>query len=235
MARSGRMSVSTMPKPEKMAPATKYGGKMVVCQPGHERHREVEGDDRVDGEDERGRDAGQDQVRHLVVAPVAARAAPAHGEEPVDPGPERLADRGEPVAHGRQVGDHAHVPEEHRDRAVGRDREHVPLERRAEVLPDVVRVRQREEEPGVPHAADVEHREDARADDGEDRHGLGRAVDRGAPLLAQEAQDRRDERPGVADADPEDEVDDVPRPVDRVAVAPDADAGRDQVDDARRP
>ena len=28
------MSVSTMPKPEKMAPATKYGGKMVVCQPG---------------------------------------------------------------------------------------------------------------------------------------------------------------------------------------------------------
>ena len=23
-----------MPKPEKMAPATKYGGKIVVCQPG---------------------------------------------------------------------------------------------------------------------------------------------------------------------------------------------------------
>src|SRR5215211_13676 len=27
-------SVCTMAKPEKMAPATKYGGKMVVCQPG---------------------------------------------------------------------------------------------------------------------------------------------------------------------------------------------------------
>ena len=26
--------VSTMAKPEKIAPATKYGGKMVVCQPG---------------------------------------------------------------------------------------------------------------------------------------------------------------------------------------------------------
>jgi hypothetical protein len=25
---------TTMAKPEKMAPATKYGGKMVVCQPG---------------------------------------------------------------------------------------------------------------------------------------------------------------------------------------------------------
>src|SRR5512143_1481425 len=28
------MSVSTIAKPEKMAPATKYGGKIVVCQPG---------------------------------------------------------------------------------------------------------------------------------------------------------------------------------------------------------
>ena len=32
--RAGIISVSTMPKPEKMAPATKYGGKIVVCQPG---------------------------------------------------------------------------------------------------------------------------------------------------------------------------------------------------------
>jgi hypothetical protein len=28
------MSVSTIPKPEKIAPATKYGGKIVVCHPG---------------------------------------------------------------------------------------------------------------------------------------------------------------------------------------------------------
>src|SRR3954463_4485968 len=28
------ISVMTMPKPEKIAPATKYGGKIVVCQPG---------------------------------------------------------------------------------------------------------------------------------------------------------------------------------------------------------
>src|SRR3954465_4272161 len=32
--RSGIISVSTIAKPEKMAPATKYGGKIVVCQPG---------------------------------------------------------------------------------------------------------------------------------------------------------------------------------------------------------
>ena len=28
------ISVNTIAKPEKIAPATKYGGKMVVCQPG---------------------------------------------------------------------------------------------------------------------------------------------------------------------------------------------------------
>ena len=28
------ISVITIAKPEKMAPATKYGGKIVVCQPG---------------------------------------------------------------------------------------------------------------------------------------------------------------------------------------------------------
>src|SRR3569623_2121875 len=30
--RSGSSSVSTIAKPEKMAPATKYGGKIVMCQ-----------------------------------------------------------------------------------------------------------------------------------------------------------------------------------------------------------
>ena len=33
--RMGIMSVSTIPKPENTAPATKYGGKIVVCQPGN--------------------------------------------------------------------------------------------------------------------------------------------------------------------------------------------------------
>jgi hypothetical protein len=32
--RAGIDSVSTIAKPEKIAPATKYGGKIVVCQPG---------------------------------------------------------------------------------------------------------------------------------------------------------------------------------------------------------
>jgi len=33
-SRAGTASVTTIANPEKMAPATKYGGKIVVCQPG---------------------------------------------------------------------------------------------------------------------------------------------------------------------------------------------------------
>ena len=33
-SRAGIASVNTMAKPEKIAPATKYGGKIVVCHPG---------------------------------------------------------------------------------------------------------------------------------------------------------------------------------------------------------
>jgi hypothetical protein len=62
-------------------------------------------------------------------------------------------------------------------------------------------------------------------------HGLGEAVDRRPPLLAEEKQDGRDERAGVADADPPDEVDDVERPADGDVVAPDADAGQQELAD----
>jgi hypothetical protein len=34
LVRAGTISVSTIAKPLKIAPATKYGGKIVVCQPG---------------------------------------------------------------------------------------------------------------------------------------------------------------------------------------------------------
>ena len=44
-----------------------------------------------------------------------------------------------------------------------RDGEDVPFERRAEILPDVVRIGQREQVPRHPHAADVKHGEDRRA------------------------------------------------------------------------
>ena len=51
---------------------------------GDDRRGEVERNDRVDGEDQRRRERGEDQVRALVVLPVAVRAAPAEREEAVD-------------------------------------------------------------------------------------------------------------------------------------------------------
>ena len=88
--------------------------------------------------------------------------------------------------------------------------------------------------PGHPDAADVDAGINARAHDGEDGHRLRRAVDAGGPALAREIKNGGDHRSGVADADPEDEVGDVPRPVGRVVFAPDADAGGDEIKDAER-
>ena len=69
--RAGIISVSTIAKPLKMAPATKYGGKIVVCQPGSWDDREVEGDDRVHREHQRRREGSEEQVGPLVDVPVA--------------------------------------------------------------------------------------------------------------------------------------------------------------------
>ena len=81
---SGSASVSTIAKPEKMAPATKYGGKIVVCQPGMMRDGEVEATRRCAPRDQRRRQAGEQQVRRLVALPVPRRAAPAEREHAVD-------------------------------------------------------------------------------------------------------------------------------------------------------
>ena len=71
-------------------------------------------DDRVHRDDQRRRQAGQEQVGRPVALPVPRRAPPAHRQEAVDvPRPAVLR----PVAQGRQVGDQADVPEQQRDRA----------------------------------------------------------------------------------------------------------------------
>ena len=57
-----------------------------------------------------------------------------------------------------------------------------------------------------PRPAGVEQREQPGAGHGEQRHRLREAVDRGAPVLAQQQQDRGDQRAGVTDPDPPDEI-----------------------------
>ena len=128
------------------------------------------------------------------------------------------------VAQRRQVGDQADVPEQERDGDVGGDREEVPHQRAAPLRPQVHRVGIGREPVEEPRPAEVQDREQPGHRHREQRHRLGEAVDRRAPLLPQQQQDRRDEGAGVADADPPDEVGDREAPGDRDVDAPDADA-----------
>jgi hypothetical protein len=77
----------------------------------------------------------------------------------------------------------------------------------------------------------VKQREHRCARDREQRHRFREAVDRCPPLLPEEEQDGGNQRSGVADTDPPDEVDDVEGPADGNVVAPNPDTGEQQLDD----
>ena len=205
-----------------MAPATKYGGNTVACHPGSS-------------------DTAKSKLTTVCTESTSGVERPASSSEAISYRCQCLADPRQPeredpvdalhpdvlrpIAHRRQVGNQADVPEQHRDGRVGRHREHVPDERALEVGPQVHRVRVREQPVRrQPRPAGVEDREDRRAHHREDRHRLGEAADRHAPLLPEQQQDRRDQRPGMADADPPDEVDDVKAPADGDVDAPQPDA-----------
>ena len=171
------------------------------------------------GQHERGAQSGQHHVGALVVLPVPLRPPPAERERAVDGAPPSrgsVPDRGE-------VGDQPREPETEGDGEVGADREHVPDQGRAEVHPEKAPVGIGHEPVGEPGSAEVDQREQARGHDREDRHGLGGPVDGGAPALAEEVENRRDEGSGVPDADPEDEVRDIDAPADRVVDPEDPD------------
>ena len=70
----------------------------------------------------------------------------------------------------------------------------------------------------------MQNREHAGAHDREKRHGFRESVDRVSPGLIEQQQNGRDQRAGVADTDPPDEIDDREAPADRDIDAPDADA-----------
>ena len=56
----------------------------------------------------------------------------------------------------------------------------------------------------------------------EQRHRLSKPVDRIAPLLSEQKQDGGNQGPGVANADPPDEIDDGKAPADRDVDSPNA-------------
>ncbi len=64
--------------------------------------------------------------------------------------------------------------------------------------------------------------------------GFGGAIDRGAPFLVQQIQNRGNERARVSDTDPKNEVRDVPSPPDRDVISPRADASGNLVPKAKK-
>jgi len=132
------------------------------------------------------------------------------------------------IAERAEVRHHPDVPEHDRDRRVRRYREHVPHERRPELRPHRHRQRHRKQPVSQPRTADVDDRKERGAGHGEDRHRLGETADRIPPALFEEQQNGRDQRTGVADTDPPDEVDDREAPRDRHRNGPDADAHQEQ-------
>ncbi len=123
---------------------------------GNDRHREVEADHRVHGQHQRGRESGEQQIGGLEAMPVAVGRAPTEAQKTIGEAADRVLG---PVADGRQVGDHAHVPEEQGDRRVGADGKDVPQQGRTEVRPHRHLVGYGEEPVGEPDAADVDGRE----------------------------------------------------------------------------
>lgn len=77
----------------------------------------------------------------------------------------------------------------------------------------------------------MDERKDAGAHDGEQRHRLGRAIDRRTPFLQEKKQDGGNQRASVPDSDPEDKVGDVKRPADGSVQTPGADTGGNLVGD----
>ena len=137
------------------------------------------------------------------------------------------------LAHGGQIGHQSDIPEHGGDGGVGRNREHVPHQRTAELRPHSHAAGIGEHPVGQPGTAHVQQREHAGAGHGEQRHGFREAVDGIAPGLLEQQQNGGDQRAGVADTDPPHEVDDGEAPRHRNLDTPNADAHQEQVSDGR--
>src|SRR5271167_569831 len=74
----------------------------------------------------------------------------------------------------------------------------------------------------------MDQREKTGASHGKEGHGFGETIDRSAPLLIQEIKNGGDQRSGVTDTDPPDEIDDGEAPANGNVDAPNSDAFDDQ-------
>src|ERR1700733_9315041 len=141
--------------------------------------------------------------------PMPRRSTPAEREHAVDDSGHWMRSA---IAQRRHVGNQADEPEQRRDGGVGRDGENVPYERAAELRPHAHRAGIWKQPISKPRPPDVDSRENSGASHSEQSHGFGETVNRITPRLPQQQQNRRDQRAGVANADPPYKVDDGKAP-----------------------
>ena len=182
----------------------------------------------MNGADERGRERRERDLKPTVMAPVPRRAAPAERKQAVHFAP--CARRA--VTHRRKVWQDADIPENDREDEIAGDRPEIPNKGAAPLRPDLHAGRIGREPVEIKRPSKMEDREQPGDRYGEKRHGFGEAADRGAPVLPGEDEQRRDQRAGIADADPPDIVRDGVAPHDAGVDAPDADAGGEEFVDA---
>ena len=160
------------------------------------------------------------------MVPLTVRALPAQRNHVVQlPTQARGA-----VTRCRYIGDSPEVEEHRRDREIRGDRKDIPDQWRLEVRPEKTRVRVRDEPIGMPHPPNVNQREESRGHHSENRHGLRSPIDGLTPWRAEQEQNRRNQRSGVGDTNPEHEGGDVDTPTDWRHQATDADALVDLVE-----
>ena len=199
---------------------------------GHDADGEVEADDRVHRDDQRRGQAGEQQVGRLVAVPVPRRAAPAHRQHAVDDARRRGSASGRAASPGRGSG--------RRTRTAARPwRRSTPRTR-----PTSAGCGTAATCPSCSGRGTASRRATAgpRWSSGNSpAQATANSVIASAKRLIEvrhswrkQQQDRRDQRAGVADADPPDEVDDGEAPGDRDVDAPDADALDEQVGERRR-
>ena len=152
---------------------------------------------------------GQQNVQSFVTLPVTGRTTPAQAQNSVNLFGQRMVGL---LAHGGKVRNQTHIPENQRNGEVGRNREDVPHQRTAELRPHAHAAGIGEHPVNQPGTAHVQQREHAGASHGEQRHGFGETVDGVAPGLLQQQQNGGDQRTGVTDTDPPDEIDDGEAP-----------------------
>ena len=180
----------------------------------------IETDDAVYREHERCRQSRQQQIRNLMPLPVRCGVTPTQREKGIYFFlPELFC----AIAHRGQIGYQPEIPKQQGDREIRTDCKDVPHERAAELRPQPHRVGIRKQPVKNPWPAQVKQGHQTSATYGKQGHRFRKPVDRSAPRLEEQKQDRRDKCARVSDSYPPDEIHNRVSPGDRNIDTPDAD------------